>query len=138
MLIEKSVEASRNLFAFPQIKPESNTDNTLISEEISRELEESSLRDNADSPDGVFEFLVEKSNQVQEEFDKLLGEDTDKKRFLELLSKILASILNTKVKTAEKMKKIIKNNPTRAKHCQYKQNRTDNKNNQCNKKIYTF
>ena len=38
MLIEKSIEVSENLFGFPQIEPECNTDNTLIFEKISREL----------------------------------------------------------------------------------------------------
>ena len=63
---------------------------------------------NADPTDGVFELLAEILNQVQEEFDELLGEDTNKKQFLKSLSKIFALLLNTKVKTAEKIKKIIK------------------------------
>ena len=110
MSIEKSVEASENIFRFPQIEPESNTDNTLIFKENSRELEEFLLRENnnADPTDGVFELLAEILNQAQEEFDELLGEDTDKKQFLKSLSKIFALLLNTKVKTAEKIKKIIK------------------------------
>ena len=72
MSIEKSVEASENLFGFPQIEPASNTNNTLICEEISRELEEFLLRgnNNANSADGVFEFLLEISNHVQEKFNK--------------------------------------------------------------------
>ena len=104
MSIEKLVKTSENLFGFPQIDLEPNADNTLIFEEISRELEQLLLRenDNADSKDGVFEFLAEMSNQVQEEFDELLGEDTDKKRFLKSLSKVFALLLNTEVNTAEK------------------------------------
>ena len=46
MSIEKSVEASENIFRFPQIEPESNTDNTLIFKENSRELEKFLLREN--------------------------------------------------------------------------------------------
>ena len=38
MSIEKSVEASENLFDFTQTKADSNTDNTLMFEEVSREL----------------------------------------------------------------------------------------------------
>ena len=70
MLIEKSVKTLENLFSFPQIDPEPNTDNTLIFEEILSELEEFLLRenDNADSTDGVFEFLAKISNQIQREF----------------------------------------------------------------------
>ena len=73
--------------------------------EITTELEEFLLRenDNADSTDDVFEFLVEISNQAQEEFDKLFGKGTDKKRFLKLLTKIIALLLITKVNTAEKI-----------------------------------
>ena len=63
---------------------------------------------NADSTDSVFEFLAEISNQVQEEFDKLLGEDTNKKRFLRSLSKIFDLVLNVIVNIAEKIKKTIK------------------------------
>ena len=104
MSIEKLVKTSENLFGFPQIDLEPNADNTLIFEEISRELEQLLLRenDNADSKDSVFEFLAEMSNQVQEEFDELLGEDTDKKRFLKSLLKVFALLLNTEVNTAEK------------------------------------
>ena len=70
MLIEKSAE---NLVDFPQIEADSNTNNTLIFEEISRELEEFLLRENenANSTDGIFKFLTEISNQVQEELSKV-------------------------------------------------------------------
>ena len=110
MSVEHSVEMLQNLFGFPHVEPEFITDNTLIFEEISRELEEFLLRENgdADLADGIFEFLSEISYQIQEEFDELLGKDTDKKRFLKSLSKILALLLNTKVNTAENKKKIIK------------------------------
>ena len=39
MSIEKSVKTSENLFGFPQIESEPNTDNTLILEELSKELQ---------------------------------------------------------------------------------------------------
>ena len=110
MSIEKSVEASENLFDFTQTKADSNTDNTLMFEEVSRELQEFLLRenDNVDSTDRVFEFLAEISNQVQEEFDELLGQDTEKKHFPKSLSKIFALLINTKVNTAQRILKIIK------------------------------
>ena len=78
----------------------------LIFEEISKKLEEFLLRENsnADSTDGVLEFLTEISNQIQEEFDELLGEDTEKKWSL---PKIFALLLNTKVNTAEKIENSI-------------------------------
>ena len=110
MSVENSVEMLQNLFGFPQIEPEFITDNTLIFEEIPRELEEFLLRENgdADLTDGIFEFLSKISYQIQEEFDELLGKDTDKKRFLKSLSKIFALLLNTKINTVENIKKIIK------------------------------
>ena len=71
MPIKKLVETPENLFNYPpQIEPKPKANNTFIFKEISRELEEFLLRENgnADSTDGVFEFLAEMSNQVQEEF----------------------------------------------------------------------
>ena len=105
MSIEKSVEASEILIGCPQIEPKPNTDNTLIFEEISREWDEFLLRenDNTNSTGGVFEFSAEISNQVQKEFNELLVEDTNKKRFLKSLSKIFSLLLNTKVNTAKKV-----------------------------------
>lgn len=47
-------------------------------------------------------------DSVQEEFDKLLSGDSNKKRFLQALSKIFALLLNTEVNTAEEIKKILK------------------------------
>ena len=80
MSIEKSVKTSENLFGFPQIESEPNTDNTLILEELSKELQEFLLRENnnVNSADGVFELLAEISNQVQGEFDKLFSKNIDK------------------------------------------------------------
>ena len=108
--MEMTTELSDNLFGFPEQEKSSEADNKLIFEEITRELEEYLFResDNADSTDSVLEALITISEQVQEEFDELLGEDTNQKRFLKSLSKIFASLLNTKVATAEKIKKIIK------------------------------
>ena len=59
-----------------------------------------------DSTEGIFDFLSHISNSVQEEFDKLLSRDSNK--FVKAMSKIFALLLNTKVDTAEKIKRIIK------------------------------
>ena len=48
------------------------------------------------------------SETVTGEFEDLLEGDDDKKRFLKSLSKIFALLLNTKVGTADKIKKIIR------------------------------
>ena len=63
---------------------------------------------NTDSTDGVFDLLETLSNHVQEDFDELISEDTDKKRFVKALTHIFASSFNTKVDTADKIKRILK------------------------------
>ena len=110
MLVQKTTTTSENVFGFVVKETESIINNRLLFEAITTELEEYLLRkgDNADLTKGVLEVLTSLSKQVQEEFDELLGEDTNKKRFLKLLLKIFALLLNTKVTTAEKIKKIIK------------------------------
>ena len=60
------------------------------------------------STDGVFDFLETLINQVQDNFEKLIGEDTNKKRFIKALTRIFALLLDTKVDTANKIKRIIK------------------------------
>ena len=64
----------------------------MIIEEIRKEvqgylLEES---DNTDSTNVVFDFLSTLYEKIQEEFDKLLDGDSDKKRFLRTLTRIFA------------------------------------------------
>ena len=99
--------SEEDLFKFKQKGAGLDTDNTLIFEEITRELEAylARERNDADSTDGVLDFLISLSNHVQDEFEELLAGDTDKKFFLRALSKIFALLLNTKVDTAEKIKK---------------------------------
>ena len=62
-----------------------------------------------DSTDGFFDLLSSISDSVQEEFDELISGDSDQKRFLQPLSRIFALLLNTKLDTAEKIKRIFKN-----------------------------
>ena len=82
----------------------------LLFEEINKELEAFLSRENNDNDatDRVFDFLSQSSDSVQEEFDKLLTADSDKKRFVRVMPRILALLLNTKVDTTEKIKRIIK------------------------------
>ena len=67
-------------------------------EQINRELELFLCKANnvKDATDGVFDFLKDLSDSAQEEFDKLLAGDSDKKRFARVLSRIFALLLNTK------------------------------------------
>ena len=92
MLIENLMEASEDFLSLEQIRAGIETDNTLIFEEITRELEVYLLKtgDDADSTDGVFDFLTSLADQIQGEFEELLDGDSDKKRFLRALWKIFA------------------------------------------------
>ena len=104
------MESTKNLFSFKQIDDRTNIDSTLIFEEIKKEVEDCLLRESEDtvSTDGVFDFLSTLSEKIQEEFDQLLDGNTNKKRFLRALTGIFALLLNTKVDTSEKIKKILK------------------------------
>ena len=96
--------SEEDLFKFEQKGAGLDTDNTLIFEEITRELEAYLGResDDADSTDSVFDFLTTLADQVQEDFEELLDSDSNKKCFLRALSKIFALLLNTKVDAAKK------------------------------------
>ena len=99
-----------NLFGVKQIEGDSSFNLPLIFEEINKELEECLFEKSVhtDSTDDAFDFLEILSNQVQEDFDELIGEDTNKKRFIKTLMHIFALILNTKLDTKNKIKRIIK------------------------------
>ena len=81
-----------NLFSLEQIDDKKILNTSLIFEEINRELEKYLFEksQDADSTDGVFDFLEGLSNFMQDEFDELIGEDTDKKRFIKALTHIFA------------------------------------------------
>ena len=61
-----------------------------------------------DAKDGIFDFLSTISDSVLEKSDKLVNDDSDKKLFVKMLSRMFALLLNTKVNIAEKIKQIIK------------------------------
>ena len=104
------MEASEDLLSLEQIRAVIESDNTLIFKEITRELEAYLSRESDDvhSTDGVFDFLTSLADQVQGEFEESIDGDSDEKRFLRAMSKIFTLLLNTKVDTAEKIKKIFK------------------------------
>ena len=97
MSSENLVEISENLFSIEQVGANIRTDNTLTFEEMTRKLEAylSKESDDADSTDGVFEFLTTLTDQVQKEFEELLDGNSDKKRFLKVLSKIFTLLLKS-------------------------------------------
>ena len=82
MSVERLMELSENLFNLEQIGAGVKTNNTLIFEKITRELETYLLkeRDDAHSTDGVFNFLTSLADQVQGEFEELNDNNNDKKR----------------------------------------------------------
>ena len=101
------METSENLFGFEQIGVCSESDSTLIFEEIRKEEEEYLLGESGDtdSTDGVFNFLEALSEKNPEEPDELLEDNTDKKRFIRALTRIFVLPLNTKIDTPEIIKK---------------------------------
>ena len=99
-----------NLFYFKPSQAGVETNSALIFEEIIGELESYFSRESndKDSTDNIFDLLSSIFDSEQEEFDELVSGDSDKKRFLWALSRIFALLLNTKVNTAEKIKRILK------------------------------
>ena len=61
-----------------------------------------------DAKDGIFDFLSTISDSVLEKSDKLVNDDSNKKLFVKMLSRMFALLLHTKVNIAEKIKRIIK------------------------------
>ena len=102
--------STENLFDFEPSQAGVETNSALIFEEVTRELEAYLSREsnNEDSTDGIFDLLSSTSDSVHEEFDELISGDSNKKRFLRVLSRIFALLLNTKVDKAEKTKRISK------------------------------
>ena len=109
-MIYLKTESSKNLSGFSQIGTVTNVDTILIFEGIRKEVEGYLLEqsDDTDSTDGVLDFLAALSDKIWEEFEELLDGDSDKKRFLMVLTRIFALLLNTKVDMPEKIKKILK------------------------------
>ena len=79
-------------------------------QEVEKELKEFLLEQQVegDSKDEAFEFVDNLTNRIQEEFDEIIGQDTDEKSFIKLLIRIFALLLNTKVDSVNKIKRIIK------------------------------
>ena len=102
--------SGNDLFSLEHIEvEETSVDTTLIFEQIHEEIREYLTKKiDTDSTDGVFDLRENLTNRLQENFDELIGEDNDKKHFVKALAQILALLLNTKVGTADKIKRILK------------------------------
>ena len=114
---EKCVRKVKKLgFYIVERKQESNSKNAndkvtgkihkKINKELAEDLLEKSIGTN--SIDGVFDFLESLPNLIQEDFDELIEEDSVKKRFIWALTRIFAPLLNAKVNSADKIKRILK------------------------------
>ena len=55
----------------------------------------------------AFDFLETLTYRIQEDFDEVIGEDTDKKQFIKALMHIFTPLLNTKVDTVDRFKRIL-------------------------------
>ena len=103
--------STRNRFELEQIKVENTSvDATRIFEENHKEIGDylTGQGNDADSMDDVFDFLENLTSRLQDDFDKLIGEESDKKRFVKALTRIFALLLNTKVDTTDKIKRILR------------------------------
>ena len=80
-----------------------------ILENITDKLEEFILDEvEADAEDRFFNIVDDLTNKIQGDYEELIGEDSDKKRFIRSLTRVFALLLNTKVDTVDKIKKILK------------------------------
>ena len=103
--------STSNLFELQQIEVENTSiDATLIFEEIHKKIGDYLVGEgnDTDSTDSILDFLENLISRLQEDFDELIGEDTDKKHFVRALTCIFALLLNTKVDTADKIKRILR------------------------------
>ena len=103
--------SSTNLFELEQIEVENTgVDAARIIKEIHKEIGDylTGQVNDVDSMDGVIEFLDNLTRHLHQDLDNLIGEDNNKKRFVMALMRIFALLLNTKVDTADKIKRILK------------------------------
>ena len=91
-------------------KNEIEIDASFMFQEIERELSEYLLEEKSegDSTDGAFSFIENLTNKLQTELDETIGGDGEKRQFIRSLTRIFAILLNTKVDSVDKLKKIIK------------------------------
>ena len=82
----------------------------FLYQETKKELKEFLLEQQVenDSTDRAFDLLDNLANKMQEDFDKIIGEDTNRKSFIKSLTPIFTLLLSTKVGSVNKIKKILK------------------------------
>ena len=85
-----------------------NIDTISIFQEIEQELSKKLINQGSDgdSTDGPLNLIENLTNNLQTEFEEILGEDADKKLFIRSLTKIFAIVLSTRADSVEKIKNI--------------------------------
>lgn len=61
-----------------------------------------------DSTDGILDTVSKLPESVQEEFENLIGADSDKKNLIRSISKVISILLSERYNTVEKMTKLIR------------------------------
>ena len=91
-----------------QTKDFSDSEFEKVLEQIAHTADKEKNKPGADQIDGRFNLLSDLAESAQEEFEELIGKDSDKKKFIKAFTKILALLLNTNVSGAEKVQRILK------------------------------
>ena len=79
-------------------------------QEIEKEVSEKLLKERGegDSTDGAFIFTENLTENLEAEFDEIIGADGDKKQFITSLTKIFAILLSTRADSVGTIKNIVK------------------------------
>lgn len=98
---------TQTLFDMELDKKSDILDTSYIFDNVTFELEEYMLEEQieSDSEDGLFSLTEAVTNRLQDDSDEMIGDGTNKKRFIKSLTRIFALLLNTKVDTVGKIKK---------------------------------
>ena len=109
MSLTETKEQTENLFDYSTDNSDKIAGAELL-EKINKELEVflSTETNEVNEADKIFDLLRDLSDSVQEECEELVAGNSDKKHFVRALSRIFALLLNTKVDTAKKIKRILK------------------------------
>ena len=99
--------AATSLFDIELNTEKEKIDTPFLFDNIRKELEEYLLKEQveSDATHGPFSIVESVTNRLQEDFDALISEDTDKKCFIKSLTRVFALLLNAKVDTVDKIKK---------------------------------
>ena len=102
---------SQTLFDMELDKKPDILDTSYIFDNITFELGEYMLEEQieSDSEGGIFSLTEGVTNRLQEDYDEMIGDDTNKKRFIKYLTRTFGLLLNTKVDTVGKIKKNTEN-----------------------------